>query len=157
MPLKEPVFTSQFDIVLTAVNTELPVIVVIEFDNVIIFNASSDKLPKIITHTFDDNGGEHLLTIQLKNKTELHMQIDTQGNILSDTLINVEKFTLDHADITDFFNLGHCDYIYDDSPEVDQFWGTLGRNGVVKFPFSSPAYTWLIKNYQHWGTPDENS
>jgi hypothetical protein len=149
-------FTSQVDIVLTATETQIPVTVIVEFDGTVIFDATSDNLPKTISHTFDDNGGNHLLSIRLKNKTDVHTHVDTQGNILSDVVINIDKFNLDYVNITDFFNLGHCDYIYDDSLEVDKFWGVLGRNGVVNFPFASPAYTWLIKNYQHW-TPNENS
>jgi len=156
MPLANSAFTSQIDIVLSAINTRLPVTVAIGFDGDVIFTARSDQLPEIITHTFDDAGGEHLLTIQLKNKTALHTQVDTQGDILADTVINVEKFTLDHVDITEFFKLGSCDYIYDGSSDIDKFWGVLGRNGTVNFAFSSPAYSWLMKNYQHW-TMNENS
>lgn len=156
MPSATSAFASHIDIVLTATNTQLPVTVVIRFDGAVIFTASSDQLPPVITHTFDDAGGEHSLTIQLKNKTDQHTQVDEQGNILSDTVINVDKFTLDHVNITEFFNLGSCDYIYDDAPDVDKFWGVLGRNGTVNFAFSSPVYSWLMKNYQHW-TMNENS
>lgn len=156
MPLENSKFTSQIDIALTSTTARLPVTVVVEFDGSVVFTARSDRLPKIITHQFDDAGGDHLLTIQLKNKTALHTQVDAQGNILSDVVVNVDKFTLDHVNITEFFNLGSCDYIYDDSQEADKFWGMLGRNGTVKFAFSSPAYSWLMKNYQHW-TMNENS
>jgi hypothetical protein len=156
MPLADSPFTSQIDIVLTAINTRSPVTVVIGFDGDVIFTARSDQLPEAITHTFDDAGGKHLLTIQLKNKTAVHTQVDTQGNILADTVINVDKLTLDHVNITEFFNFGSCDYIYNDSPDVDKFWGVLGRNGTVNFAFSSPVYSWLMKSYEHW-TMNENS
>ncbi len=102
-----------------------------------------------VIHEFESEDCEHVLKIQLKNKTAEHTKIDNSGNIVEDALINIENIMLDEIDVTQIvYQLSQ--YIHDgnghESVAVHPFYGHLGCNGYVQLSFASPVYMWLLES-----------
>jgi hypothetical protein len=102
-----------------------------------------------VIHEFESADQDHFFKIVLKNKTHEHTKIDDEGNIISDTLINVSNVCFDEINIDDIIYV-LADYVHDNNgssvPAVHDFFGDLGCNGQVQFKFSTPVYLWLIDN-----------
>ena len=96
-----------------------------------------------------DNDGEHRLMIELSGKTRQHTQIDQQGNILRDVTANVEEFTFDDIQLGHIMAINAV-YEHDTNGtgpmQQHKFYGTMGCNGTVTLPFTTPVYLWLLEN-----------
>lgn len=102
-----------------------------------------------VVHEFEEQDGPHALHIVLKNKLAAHTQIDDQGHIISDAVINVNNIKIDGIDITQIvYQLSQ--YIHDTNGKntmaVHQFYGDLGCNGKVELNFTAPVYLWMLEN-----------
>jgi len=125
---------------------ELPLRVTLDqqVQNIVI----TQSLHKICGTLDDQPGTEHCLTIELHGKTHRHTQLDSQGNITQDRLIQVSRFGIDGLDFT---RLLHTDALYQHDcngtapPVQEQFFGTMGCNGLVTVRFCSPVYLTLLK------------
>ena len=97
----------------------------------------------------DDDNGEHELRIVLQGKLPDHTKIDEQGNIISDSTLQISNVTIDDLDINQLF-LEKCVYEHnfnDTQPVIqDTFHGIAGCNGTISFKFSMPIYLWLLEN-----------
>ena len=118
-------------------------------DDLPIYNNDQVTGPQTINYEFVDSDGKHELRFIMKNKTNLHTQIDSAGNIVSDACITISDVAFDEIE------LGHvlvavANYTHDfngTQPEITEpFYGTIGCNGTVKFEFTSPVYLWLLEN-----------
>lgn len=102
-----------------------------------------------VIHEFDCDEGEHYLNLVLKNKTHENTQIDEQGHIIKDALINVSNVCLDEINIDTMMH-ALADYVHDQNGTktiaVHDFYGDLGCNGRVQLKFSAPVYLWLLEN-----------
>ena len=121
----------------------------IALDNEIIWQGDPGN-PQQIVHEFDDaDNADHLLTITLSGKLPKHTEVDDQGNIVSDLLVNVSQFSLESVPI-DHVVWRQSKYYHDfngTQPSItDEFFGDMGCNGRVEFKFSSPVYIWLLEN-----------
>ena len=82
-----------------------------------------------IIHEFESDDSNHILKIKLKNKTHEHTKINSAGEIISDTLINISNFCIDEIMIDQLmFNL--AEYVHDGNGSkavaVHKFYGNLG-------------------------------
>jgi len=103
-----------------------------------------------IRHEFDDTvDGDHVLEIEMQGKTQDHTQVNAQGEILEDRVIEIQDVKLDDIELGYVFTRA-AEYYHDHNgtgdPVTDQFFGVMGCNGRVKFQFSSPLYLWLLEN-----------
>jgi hypothetical protein len=102
-----------------------------------------------IRHKFNDVEGDHVLQIKLKNKTQQHTQIDSEGCIVSDACLCVQDISFDKIQLqpimTELAEYSH-DHNGTTDPVTDKFYGNLGCNGVVSLKFTSPVYVWLLQN-----------
>jgi hypothetical protein len=76
-------------------------------------------------------------------------EVDNQGNILFDKSITIENLALDeillgHL-VTDLATYTH-DFNGSQDTIKDQFYSSMGCNGIVKLEFSSPVYIWMLEN-----------
>jgi len=149
----------EFDVGTT--NAECKLGVKVTLDNNIIYNNAHVTTTDHVSHDIDDQDAEHELTIELYGKLPTHTEVDTDGNIVKDSLITVENFKIDDIDIssilTNFPNALYQDvpthiiqYCHDfngtKSAIVDRFHGSLGCNGTVRLKFTTPVYLWLLEN-----------
>ena len=119
-------------------------------DDVCVYQTDHLAEHKHIDHAVsDDDDGERELRIVVSGKTSEHTQIDEQGNIIKDVVVNISNITIDEIDITQLFN-EKCVYTHDfngTQPEIqDTFYGAAGCNGTISLKFSTPIYLWLLEN-----------
>ena len=133
-----------------AVSTSTDLRLLVRFDGEEIFNQQLVATPTAIDFKFDDNiESEHVLEIELADKTSSHTIINDEGDILTDNSISITDFTLDGIEL-DYAFYSNTEYNHNfNSPvltnQVHDFFGTMGCNGVVTFKFNSPTYIWLLE------------
>jgi hypothetical protein len=105
------------------------------------------------------NDGDNFLEIEFLNKTFGDTLIDTEGNILSDMLLNVDSIEIDEIDIgslkwsvSEYKPTYPANYVKsviregNQLPETVKNCVNLGWNGKWSLPFQSPFYIWLLEN-----------
>jgi len=96
----------------------------------------------------DDQEGDHVLEIELADKLPQHTQLDAQGEIIQDRVIELRAFSLDGIDLGEEF-FGKITYQHDfngtQDPITDGFYGIMGCNGCLSVRFQSPIYVWLLE------------
>lgn len=98
---------------------------------------------------FEDNDGDHELRFILKNKTDQHTKVDESGQIISDACLTVSNPAFDDIELGHMFieqTVYQHDFNGTKSPTQERFYGTMGCNGTVTMPFSTPIYLWLLEN-----------
>jgi hypothetical protein len=100
-------------------------------------------------HYIDDSEVEHDWQFVLKNKPSDYTKIDSDNNIIKDSVLEIsdvafEDILLGHLFIKNTvyrhnFN-GHGQQV------SEQFFGTMGCNGTVSLKFTTPMYLWLLEN-----------
>ena len=103
-----------------------------------------------IAYQFDDEVEQcYCVKIVVKNKTSAHTQVNEAGEILSDSLININNFKIDEIEL-DRIVYQKAVYTHDfngsGNQVTDSFYGSAGCNGLIEFEFSTPAYVWLLEN-----------
>lgn len=99
-------------------------------------------------HVVPCEDGPHTLQFCLKGKTSAHTKIGTQGEIVSDALINISDIYIDKIKLD---QLVHkiSRYTHDTNgtlPVSDHnFYGDMGCNGAVILDFYTPMYLWLLE------------
>lgn len=96
----------------------------------------------------DDEERTVSLEIIMKNKSTDHVVVGDSGEIIKDSMlkfsnieidkINIEKIIWSQAKYTHDFN-GSGNLI------IENFYGLMGCNGVVKLDISTPIYQWLLE------------
>ena len=137
----------KFDIATSNAAAELGISVWI--DNDCVLQIDHVKQSQTFSHTLSDEEGEHKLRITMSGKSPDHTQIDEQGNIVQDAMLNISGISIDNIDVSQLFYT-HARYTHNfngSQPEIeDQFFGNMGCNGSVNFSFSTPIYLWLLEN-----------
>jgi hypothetical protein len=114
-----------------------------------IFNTEHLDSAVKITHSVNDEDGEHELRVVLKNKKTEHTSVDADSNIIRDAVITVDQFEFEEINV-DQIVVDHAVYAHDfngtKDPVQDQFFGSMGCNGTVSLKFSTPIYLWLLEH-----------
>jgi hypothetical protein len=128
-------------------------------------NIVHSKLSKSVNETeyfefsHDITEGDNTLEISLLNKGFGDTVLDSDGNIISDLLLNIDSVEIDEIDLGSLkWTLSQYEPIYPERYRVEaQKRGedlsssvkncvNLGWNGTWKLPFTSPFYIWLLEN-----------
>lgn len=104
--------------------------------------------PIKVHHEIDDAEGTHEARFVLKNKTDQHTAIDSDGNIVQDarlTISNlcVQDVPLGHA-MVKLAKYSH-NFNGTGSQTQEKFYGEMGCNGEVVWNFDTPGYLWLLE------------
>lgn len=103
-----------------------------------------------ITHVFNDEvGQDQNVKIIVKNKTSAHTKVNEAGEILNDSLVNINNFEIDGIEMDQIvYQKAVYRHSFNGSrPEIfDSFHGPAGCNGSIEFEFSTPAYLWILEN-----------
>ena len=122
----------------------------IRLNNQIIFESYEALNKKVIEYTFADLvDATHVLEIEMMGKLPTDTEIDPQGNILSDKSITVENLAFDEIALGHLVTeLATYTHNFNGSQDTiqDQFFGSMGCNGIVKLEFTSPVYLWMLEN-----------
>ena len=97
----------------------------------------------------NEDQADHLLKFVMKDKTNAHTQIDSQGNIVNDARLTVENIAFEGIDLGQLF-LDQAIYTHNfngtQATIDDKFFGEMGCNGELKLSFTTPVYLWLLEN-----------
>jgi len=123
--------------------------VAVWLDNTCVFQTDHLSSVQHINCAVLDDDGEHQLRVVISGKTAEHTQIDEQGNIMNDVVINIFNVTIDGIDVDQLFHEKSV-YTHDfngTQPEIqDTFYGVAGCNGTISLEFSTPIYLWLLES-----------
>jgi hypothetical protein len=122
----------------------------LRFDDVRFFDSIISPGTHHVVHEFNEDEAEHCLYIVMKGKTQQDTKIDDQGNILEDSIIDIQNVSVDEINI-DQLMYDLAQYIHDGNgtepvESINKFYGHLGCNGRVQLKFSTPIYLWLLEN-----------
>ena len=96
-----------------------------------------------------DDDAEHVLKLVLKGKCVDHTTVDSDGNIISDSVLTISDLTFDEIALGQIMH-DNAVYTHDfngsGNPVEDRFFGTMGCNGTVTLNFSTPIYIWLLES-----------
>lgn len=101
--------------------------------------------------TFDiiDDDNAHKLHFVMFGKTPEHTNVDEQGNIVSDAMLEICNIQIDDILIDQLLH-NQIEYTHDfngsQNTIVDTFYGFMGCNGTATFEFTTPFYLWLLEN-----------
>lgn len=116
----------------------------------VFFDQTLTQKEILIKAEFPDINGEiYLLEIEMSGKLPEHTIVDDAGNLAEDRLIEISDFAIDDIALAQLFTEKtqyHHDFNGSQAPVVDEFFGAMGCNGVVKFEFTAPAYIWMLEN-----------
>lgn len=108
-----------------------------------------DQLQRIAYQFNDDIEQCHCVKIVVKNKTSAHTQVSEAGEILSDSLVNINNFKIDEIELDRIVyqkTVYRHNFNGSRNQISDSFYGSAGCNGSIEFEFSTPAYLWLLEN-----------
>lgn len=114
-------------------------------DDTVIFDAQVSSESYIIHNGNFENEGDHKLIIKLKNKKPEHTEVDADGNIIKDSLLEIKQVIMEDIEIHNSFSLDQNKFYYEHSGEQHQLYNTLGVNGQAVINFSTPFYVWLLE------------
>lgn len=127
----------------------IPLGLEIWLDDQEIFNQEWIKDSVTFCHELPDTDAEHELRFVMKNKTAEHTIVDDQGNLVKDAVLTVSDLAFDEILLGEICTkLAIYSHNFNGTkPSIqDQFFGTMGCNGVVTLKFTTPVYLWLLEN-----------
>jgi hypothetical protein len=95
--------------------------------------------------------GEHSIRIIFSGKTDKDTEIDANGNILKDRLLNIDSISIDEIDLGNLvYSL--CKFYPDktirpDLPDMIPNLTCIGYNGEWELKFNVPTYLWLLEHF----------
>ncbi len=130
-----------------ASSTSADLVITVTLDNETLYEGPANGT--VASEFNDDVEGVRKLAITLSNKTDAHTEIDADGNIVSDHVVEITNFNLDGIEL-DYVFYSNCVYTHsfndpNVAPQTHDFFSTMGCNGTVAFEFDSPTYIWLLE------------
>jgi hypothetical protein len=115
-----------------------------------IFDTEQLTAAKRVVITVDEaDDAEYCVQITLKNKTTDHTKINSDGSIMSDSMINISNVEFSDVEIDQLF-LKKSKYTHSfnssQAESVNDFYGNMGCNGTVSFEFTTPSYIWILES-----------
>jgi hypothetical protein len=102
-----------------------------------------------IEYEFDDDvDAVHQVQIEISGKLPSDTVIDQDGNIIKDNVLELTDFVLDEFDVNQIvYSKAVYRHDFNGTQDIinDQFFSTVGCNGVISFEFQSPVYIWLLE------------
>jgi hypothetical protein len=141
--------TSNFSFEIVPSNVDNPLTVSVWLDNDCVFGPTAiTNVTPVVVAVADDNDN-HNLHIELSGKTADYTKVDADGNIVSDSVIDIVSPKFDDTNIKNIM-VKLAVYQHDTNGTTDQrndrFYGTMGCNGRVSLPFETPVYLWICEN-----------
>jgi hypothetical protein len=137
----------EFDVVPTAPHS--PLSLTVELDDKTVWQSTAVTETSHVRIEIDQSvEAEHSLRWILANKTHEHTVVDSEGNIVSDSMIQIQNLTMDDINLTAYLYT-MATYTHDfngtGQQQTDAMYADLGCNGVAELKFSTPVYLWLLE------------
>jgi hypothetical protein len=92
---------------------------------------------------FDFTEGQHRIGFTVNNKSNFDTIVDSNNNIIDDTLITFEHLEIDEIEITELFEREAKFFDTTNNLKLDVM-KNIGFNGHYSFEFATPFYEWLL-------------
>jgi hypothetical protein len=141
--------TTKISCVLNTSNPSTPLGVEIWIDNNRVFDIEHLQGLYNFEHLLDDSEGERELRFVLKNKLPSHTEVDSNGNIISDSTISIKDISFDEILLGEIVTTNAVyTHAFNGTGEKtqDKFYSDMGCNGEVSLKFTTPIYLWLLEN-----------
>jgi hypothetical protein len=115
-----------------------------------VYNSNHVDSEQNIVYELDESQDQHQLKFVLKNKKPEHTVIDENQKIIKDALINITHVEFDGINV-DQLMYQYAEYKHHQNTNfgssiTEEFYGTIGCNGIVTLDFTTPVYLWLLEN-----------
>ena len=118
-------------------------------DDQIMFDIGSVQQTTEISIPVIEDDAERVLKLVLKGKCADHTTVDSDGNIISDSVLTISDLAFDGITLGQIL-YDQAVYTHDfngnGSITKESFFGIMGCNGTVTLKFSTPVYLWLLEN-----------
>lgn len=143
--------TTNFSCVISTTDPAVSLTLTIRFDQQVIAVLMPVPADYYFEHQFEDTDQtqEHCLEFELSGKLPEHTEIDDQGNFVRDATVTLQNKSFESIRIDTVMDqtaVYYHDFNGSQQPIEDQFFGTMGCNGTVKFKFTTPIYLWMLEN-----------
>jgi len=125
-----------------------PLTVITKLDDRVINVDVSGHVSTNINKTLKITPGRHRLSVEISNKNESNNSVDSQGNVLNNTVIRFTHFSLDGINLMGMITTDSavCKFLIDNNlnqrlNKITEF----GYNGTWYFDFETPLYDWLLE------------
>ena len=134
-------------------NPEAELGIEILLDNTCIFRSDHVSQEVKFEHEIPDDESDqgvmnHELSFVMFGKKEQHTTIDAQGNIVKDSCLTIKDVNFEEIDITHLLpTVAKYSHNFNGTgaDTVEKFYDTMGCNGAVTVPFTTPIYLWLLE------------
>lgn len=102
-----------------------------------------------VQHIIQEDESQHCLRFLLKNKTTNHTQLDQQGNIVKDSMIEIHNISFDNIVVDNILyekSMYSHNFNGNGQTITENFNRFMGCNGTVSLEFETPIYIWLLEN-----------
>ena len=141
--------TATISVEISTTNPLTPLGVEIWLDQDRLFDLEHVTSTFTFVKTVADTEANHELRIVLKNKLPEHTRIDTQGTIIEDARLCVERLAFDEIELKQIL-VEKAVYSHNNNGATgtvaETFYGEIGCNGTVSLSFTTPVYLWLLEN-----------
>ena len=141
--------TIKFQCDLSTTNPKVPLGFEVLLNDKSVFKRENVTESCQITFDITDDDSAHKLQFVMFGKTAEHTIVDNDGNITSDTLLNISNIQISDIILDQFLNkIVKYNHDFNGSRDTitDKFYGVMGCNGTVTFEFSTPFYLWLLEH-----------
>lgn len=117
-------------------------------DHTVCFGPAVINQTQTIEIAVPEQPGNHCIELVMAGKSQQHTKLDSNGHIVDDWLISVQKIDMDDIDITNLFyqnSIYKHNFNGGGAAVDDAFFGTMGYNGTVELKFHTPSYVWLLE------------
>jgi hypothetical protein len=127
-----------------------PLSLKVTLDDTDVFDGELTDEWHTISHEFDDiEDTTRVIRITLQNKQPEHTQVNDDGVITADRVVEIQDFAFDGIALGHLFvEQATYEHNYNgNGPDIkEQFYGTMGCNGTVSLEFQGPLYLWLLEH-----------
>ena len=99
----------------------------------------------------DQDDTEQTIEFIITQKSDVHTELDYNGNIIKSTELIINNLNFDSVSIDNIIAVNPLPYFHDSNgalsePTVNNFYNVAGCNGKITFKFTTPIYLWLLEN-----------
>lgn len=121
----------------------------VTLDDVVVWQRDKvDTADTVIVDVADSDDTDHSLKLVVSGKLPEYTEIDEQGNIVRDSMLEIANLSIDDLDMSDHL-FRFATYTHDCNGTADMrtepMYRHLGCNGTVEIKFGTPIYLWLLE------------
>ena len=125
-----------------------PLLILFYIDNRIIHIDNSGATQNRITKNVACSGLNHQFQMEIRNKNNDNVIVDTNGNVEEDSYVKINSFCFNNFEMADRIATQDLSTFYiDNSQHTLTKTLTFAHNGILRFDFKVPLYSWILRTW----------